>query len=758
MRLRRALLIAAAGLLLVLVSFALLDRFFFSRLREKAETGLSGAISAPVSIRSLSVSLFKGVVLKDLVVTVSNRPLARLEGLSLRLKTGDLLRGALTFERIGIEGVEIVVSDATNDSLPYLKALAEKLTPVPGREGPKLPLRLNLQTLKVKDVNLTFKGRRYGLDSASAAAAPGRIVTTVVLKDIAGIAGVKAEITRFERGLVSFSGEYRILDRGLRAYADGGTFQGNFTNTGLITVTNATTGRDLALKACAVVRPSAQSVELRPGLNTLVYKGRTLRFGGGLKDFRRLLVRGTLDAEDLSVGLLVKDAEGSMRLSVDLEGSLSAKKFSITRGLFFSDSISLSGVLSNGLALRDLKASIRANRLTQLDCTAWCGELSARLKARTGDLSARPLEIFLDAEADRLSPGSLKFVRQESPRAQAGTNGTLPLGFVLNAKAAIRAFVIGGYTLTGLAAEAVLAPDRSYKGKCSFLFDEAVVKGRFDGSGGSAGFDASVAGFNAAKFAPGVTSSLDAAVSGRYDGGRLALSADLSADRISYRDLALTSFGGRLTLDGDDLRMTNGRAVFFGGRIRHSIGYDLRRKKGAVGLEGEAIDVKSLYHHFVPDPGSEFTGKAVLDLHLDIESGKKPSAAGRVTLSKGIIQDTKLQKQISAALLVPENQCVNYVLYDTISLDFGTDLAALDINGFKVYSSDLEFALQGRVSLKEKNAGRLAIDLLVSEACVQEFPNPHQFVVSAIARKEVRWSLIRFLWNDGATKLVKPGK
>jgi len=781
MRLRRGLLVTAIVLLVIALSVVLVNIFFFGRIRQNAESILSGVMTAPVSIRSLSFDLFKGIVLKDLTVTVSNRPAVHLAGFSLKFRLSDLLKGTLTFEKTGVNGLEILVSDATNDFLPYYKNLLGKFNPgfsktetrmtsphgaavgVEKKGGPKLPVKLSIQSVKGRDLGVTFDGRRYGLDSLGAVLGPDRLTLDISVKDFQGLAGLKAGITRFTNGFCSFRLDYVVLDRKIRAFADRGSIQGHFTNTDRIIATNLSLGQDLSLSVCGAVCVSRQTIDLTAGRNTLVYKDKTLRFSGGIRDFSKFLVRARVEADDLPVGLALKSADGSVKLSADIEGSLKTAKgprLVITRGQAFSERISLAGILSNGLELRNLKVTVRDNMLTQASCLASSGGLSARVKARTTDFFLKPVSIFVDAEADDFSLEKLKFVRKAASAPAEGNPGSGQRKFVIDAKAHVGNFQLASYELKDAAASAVLMPDESWQGQCSFLVDAAKVQGRFDAGARGASFDATVAGFDVSRFIPDVVSSMGADVSGTYDAaaGKLSLSADISDDRISYKGLSLTAFKGHLALNGDRIEMTNGQASFFGGGISHSMSYDLKQARGVIRLDGRGIDVKSLYHLLVPDPGSEFTGKAGLDLEVTIGPEKRVWTSGKVTLTKGIIQDTKLQKQISSALLVPENQCVNYVLYDTIGLDFGYDGSVVAINDFSVVSSDLEFQLKGDYSLKEKRKGKLAMDLLISDICKQDLPNPHQFVISVISRRNIQWSLIRFLWLNGETKLVKPEK
>ncbi len=358
--------ICAGVVLILLVGLTILVKLAISPelVKKTVLPKISAAINRQVSLGDVSVSIFSGIRLHDLVVQdrEGSQPFLKAGALRLDYRLWPLLRKKVEIKEVRLESPLVRIVRYADGSFNFSDLLVKKQQPVPAAE----PKGKSLIDLAVSQVTLS----------------DGK----VIFDDRQGLGGkpYQTEISaiRFTASTISLDGEFPIS---LQATLPGGA---TFDTTG--TAAKVGTSPAIALTSTIIVSNLAKLVSGLPP--SLAEKARKFDLAGGL-ELRLKLAGQTKQPKQLL-------QSGEIKLS-DIQLSVGGMR------------PSLSGLLllgTDSVASKDLAVTVAGQKLA--------------VGLKGSNLTATPINLSVAVSGDKLDLNQIMPAKPKAAAASAGTTGT----------------------------------------------------------------------------------------------------------------------------------------------------------------------------------------------------------------------------------------------------------------------------------------------------------------------------------------------
>lgn len=742
--LRRVLAAAAVLLLLLVVVFVVLRLTLLRDLRRWTEVRLAETLRAPVALADVTLG-WRGVVLRGLRVEASNRTCLEVERLSVGVDWSGLPRRDIRLTTLRVAGGRVLLRSGPTNFLPFYVDRVGRLVSGGGRRGG--PLAISFAGLRLERVVLVRGGAE---DTVEFLDLSGRSDGRMRLRLKGGLGGVldlEAEGTLAATNRLDIV--YRPRTDGLRRWFSEGR---------------------LAVEAAGLH-------DVR-GVNTTRGPGRTLRF-----DFQGDLSRGDL-AVPASVSNLLRVSSGEARVAAELrgfdawrvrlwgtvrnlaefvpsleggadfagmlEGSFRSGRWSLAEASVTADRLGLTGILSNRLELADVSLAVRNGAVVRGQARLRSGWSGLSVRFRTGTVFAKPLRLSVEASGEAVDLADLRPAR----RSAGEERGPSAVAVLAEAVVTVRRLKTGKVEAEGVSVSLRNDERNMWSGRVRARYAGGTVTGSFGTTSGGVDWTGRVEGLDLGRLVSGLRSALSAEGKGRWSrSSGLEARFDVSSGQLVWRGLEFSGLSAVVTVTGARVRVRNIAASFHSGSAKAQADYDLSEGSGEFTLSAEGVRAETLYPVLVKDePEARLSGRASLEAKGGVK-GKETRIQGRLTLGKGVVRDTRYQKELDRLL---STDAFNDLVYDQVRADFTVSPEGLEVSPLLVTAP--EFEVEMTLKRPAGGPGRSVVDLYLTDDFLNRLPNVLKVPVAVVSRKERKWTWIRLEEAGGTVKAVRPSR
>lgn len=738
-RLRPLVTVAAVFLLVAAAGVSVLRWTVFRDLRRLAEERLSGTLGTPVSVGDVTLG-WGGVVLRDIKVDASNRTCVAVDRISVGVAWDELLQRRVRLTAVKIAGGRVIFVAGGTNLLPFYR---ERLARLRGGGGSSLPFAVSFSGVRIERLALVW----------------GPVEDFVEVLDLRPVeAGLVVKLSGVLRGIleVQAEGVWAATNRGEVVYRPRiASWKRWFSEGRLVFVAdglsdvrgiNTTRGSDRLLRFGFEADLTKGDIVVPPSVsNVLRVPSGEAKVEATMRGFDTWKVRAAGSVKDLSAFL--PSWEGGALFSAVLEGALRrGRRWHVKEATLTSERLEIAGILSNRLEVRDALLQVNNHQVVKGQANLRSGGTALAVRFRTGQLSDRPLRVRLEGSGDLVDFRDLRRPVREPGSARAG----VPI--LVEADISARRVRTGKWEAEGVTVSLRNNEGGVWSGRVRGGYAGGTVVGDILFRSGTVEWTGRIDGLDLGRVVSGVDGSLSGQGQGRWSAAAgVAGRAEVLSGGLVWRGVEFSGLSGVVSVTGSRVWVQDAAASFHGGSAKGWAQYDWSVRTGEFGVSAEGVRTESLYPVLVKDePNARFSGRASLEARGRLKAGES-EVKGRLALGKGVVRDTRYQKEFDRIL---STDAFNDLLYDEVRAEFAVSSDAVEVAPLVVVAP--EFEVEMALKRPRGGAGRAVVDLYLTDDFLNRLPNVMKVPVAVVSRKDRKWTWVRLEESGGAVRAVKP--